>query len=185
MPDKKTFLQQFWSNKKMIGSMRPSSRFLTEKMLENVNFNTSKVIVELGPGTGVFTKKIVEKMAPDAKLLVFELNDNFYNFLKSTIIDDRVILIHDSAEKVQEYLTMHNLHAADEIISSLPFANFPDELRENIISKCYECIGEKGKFIQFQYSTQLKNYLKMLYKEVNITFTPLNFPPAFVYTCKK
>ena len=83
MTEKKTFLKQFLKEKKMVGSIRPSSRFLTEKMLENVDFNSAKVIVELGPGTGVFTKKIIEKMAEDAVLLVFELNDNFFNLLKS------------------------------------------------------------------------------------------------------
>ncbi|MCE2743089.1 MAG: methyltransferase [Fluviicola sp.] len=185
MPEKKTFLKQFWKEKKMVGSIRPSSRFLTEKMLENVDFNSAKVIVELGPGTGVFTKKIIEKMAEDAVLLVFELNDNFFTLLKSSINDKRVILIHDSAEKIDEYLMMNNLHAADTVISSLPFANFPEELRDSIISKSHSALSNSGKFIQFQYSIQSKKILKDIYSSVSISFTPLNFPPAFVYTCIK
>lgn len=185
MQEKKTFLQQFWKEKKMVGSIRPSSRFLTEKMLENVDFNSTKVIVELGPGTGVFTRKIIEKMTQDTTLLVFELNDNFFNLLKGSINDKRVILIHDSAEKIDEYLMMNNLHAADLIVSSLPFANFPEELRDNIIKKSHNSLAKKGKFIQFQYSTQSKKILKNIYSNVKISFTPLNFPPAFVYTCEK
>ena len=185
MPEKKTFLKQFLKEKKMVGSIRPSSRFLTEKMLENVDFNSVKVIVELGPGTGVFTEKIIEKMADDAILLVFELNDNFFNLLKSTINDKRVILIHDSAEKIDEYLMLNNLHKADTVISSLPFANFPVELRDSIISKSHQVLSNSGKFIQFQYSIQSKKILKDIYSSVSISFTPLNFPPAFVYTCIK
>jgi len=97
MPEKKGFLKQFWKEKKMVGAMAPSSRFLAKKMLKNIDFNSEKVIVELGPGTGVFTKEIIQKMAPDAHLLVFELNDNFYKALKKSIHDERVILIHDTA----------------------------------------------------------------------------------------
>ena len=55
---KKSFLKSFWAEKKMVGSMTPSSRFLMDKMLKNIDFKKSKLIVELGPGTGVFTEKI-------------------------------------------------------------------------------------------------------------------------------
>ncbi|MBI1837924.1 MAG: phospholipid methyltransferase [Flavobacteriia bacterium] len=185
MAEKKTFLKQFWKEKKMVGSIRPSSRFLTEKMLENVDFQNSKVIIELGPGTGVFTKKIIESMSADTVLLVFELNDNFHALLHNEIKDPRVILIHDSAEKIDQYLMMNNLHAADVIISSLPFANFPEDLRDRIIQKSFSSLAPKGLFVQFQYSTQSKKILKNIFKDVSISFTPLNFPPAFVYTCKK
>jgi phospholipid N-methyltransferase len=185
MTEKKTFLKQFLKEKKMVGSIRPSSRFLTKKMLENIDFNYAKVIVELGPGTGVFTKKIIEKMAEDAILLVFELNDNFFNLLKSSINDKRVILIHDSAEKIDEYLKINNLHEADTVISSLPLANFPVELRDSIVSKSHQVLSNSGKFIQFQYSIQSKKILKLTYSSVSISFTPLNFPPAFIYTCVK
>ena len=86
----------------MIGSVRPSSSFLAEKMLKHIDFNTDKIIVELGPGTGVFTEKIIAKMGVDSKLLVFELNKTFIRNLRKTIKDDRVILINDSAEKIEE-----------------------------------------------------------------------------------
>lgn len=185
MAKKQTFLKQFLENKKMIGSVRPSSRFLAEKMLENIDFSNAKILVELGPGTGVFTKKIIDQMASDAILLVFELNDNFYSILKNTISDSRVHFIHDSAEKIEEYLMLHNLHHSDVIISSLPFANFPDNLRDSIINKSHDSLSEDGLFIQFQYSTQSKKILKTVFSDVDISFTPLNFPPAFIYTCKK
>ena len=74
MPSKRSFLKQFLKEKKMVGSMTPSSRFLAAKMLENVNLETAEVIIELGPGTGVFTEKIISKLSPNARLLVFELN---------------------------------------------------------------------------------------------------------------
>lgn len=185
MPDKKSFLKQFWKEKKMVGAMAPSSRFLAKKMLENIDFSQAKVLVELGPGTGVFTDKILEKMAPDAVLLVFELHDAFCIQLQNRISDKRVHIIHDSAEKIEEYLVKHELGKADVVISSLPLANFPQELRNSILQASHKSLTEVGKYIQFQYSLQSKKHIKKVFNEVSIDFTPLNFPPAFVYTCNK
>ena len=46
-------------------------------MLENIDFQKVKTIVELGPGTGIFTDEIIERLGKDAQLFVFELNDIF------------------------------------------------------------------------------------------------------------
>ena len=62
----------------MVGSVVPSSKFLSRKMLDHLNFKQAKLVVELGPGTGVFTQRIIEKLDEESKLLVIELNDAFY-----------------------------------------------------------------------------------------------------------
>jgi phospholipid N-methyltransferase len=185
MPEKRSFIKQFWKEKKMVGAMAPSSRFLAQKMLQHIDFKEARVLIELGPGTGVFTDRILEKMHPDAKLLVFELNDNFCNALKKRITDPRAVIIHDSAEKIEEYLEKYALGKADVVISSLPLANFPAALRQSILDASHRSLKNVGKYVQFQYSLQSKKHIKNTFDEVNIDFTPLNFPPAFVYTCKK
>jgi phospholipid N-methyltransferase len=185
MPKKRSFIKQFWKDKKMVGSVRPSSRFLAEKMLKNIDFKNDKIIIELGPGTGVFTDKIIERMASDAILLVFELNKTFIRNLKKKIKDERVIFINDSAEKIKEYLEINNLNKADIILSSLPLSNFPLQLKETIIENSHDSLHDSGKFIQFQYSLNSKKMFKSIFNRVSITFTLLNFPPAFVYTCEK
>lgn len=185
MAKKRSFIKQFLKDRKTVGALRPSSRFLASKMLENVDFKSSKIIVELGPGTGVFTEKIIERMADDAKLLVFELNQNFIRTLRKKIKDKRVVFIYDSAEKIEEYLHKYNFEKADVIISSLPLFNFPQELREVIIQNSHKMLKKSGKYIQFQYSTQAKKLLEATFDKVSLAFTPLNFPPAFIYTCDK
>lgn len=184
MPSKSAFLKQFWKDKS-VGAMTPSSKFLGEKMIENVDFKKSKVIVELGPGTGVFTDQIISKMEKDAILFVFELNEEFYSHLAKRINDERVHIIHDTAEKIEEYLQKEGLSNADVIISSLPLAMFSKELRSSVLSASKNALKEDGIYIQFQYSLQAKSLLKKVFKNVTIRFTPLNFPPAFIYTCSK
>ena len=59
MSEKKSFIAHFLKERKMVGAMAPSSKFLAKKMLARIAFDQAKVIVELGPGTGVFTQRII------------------------------------------------------------------------------------------------------------------------------
>jgi phospholipid N-methyltransferase len=167
----------------MVGAVAPSTRFLADKMLKNIDFESTKVIIELGPGNGVFTEIMLERMAPDAKLYVFELNDEFYNHVSNRINDPRAHIIHDSAENIADHVKENG--AADVVVSSLPLMVFPEELRANVVNAAHKSLHSKGKYIQFQYSLQSKRYLQGIFKDVNIQFTIRNLPPAFVYTCQK
>lgn len=179
---KRSFLKQFWKDRQMVGAISPSTRFLGEKMLENIDFEKVDTLVELGPGTGVFTEMIMKRLKPDAKLYVFELNDEFYKTLNDKIQDNRVQIIHDSAEFISKYT---NGHQVDVIVSSLPLMVFPESLRKKIVAEAYDVLDKNGKYVQFQYSLQSKKLLESTYKKVSIRFTLKNFPPAFVYTCSK
>lgn len=185
MATKRNFLRQFFKDRKMVGAVSPSTRFLGEKMLENIDFDNAKSLVELGPGTGVFTDIIIERMRKDAKLLVFELNNEFYESLNARINDSRVQIIHDSAENIAKYLPEEEQTKQDAVISSLPLMVFPAELRQAVVKAAYSSLKSKGTYVQFQYSLQSKKFLESVYESVKITFTVKNFPPAFVYTCKK
>ena len=188
MPAKKTkrnFLKQFIKERRVVGAVNPSTKALGEKMIENIDFKKSKLLVELGPGTGVFTDVIIDRMDKDAKLLVFELNDNFFESLHARINDPRVQVIHDSAEHVHKYLNESEQKSVDAVISSLPLTVFPDKLRHAVLDEAFTCLKDDGVYTQFQYSLQAKKLLEARYKNVSIKFTLKNFPPAFVYTCLK
>lgn len=183
MVTKRSFIKQFFKDRQMVGAVSPSTRFLGEKMVENIDFSTAKLLIELGPGNGVFTDIIMERMAPDAKLLVFELNDEFFESLKARIDDPRVQLIHDSAEFLEKYL--EEGEKMDCVVSSLPLMVFPEKLRMNVVNASYDVLKPKGQYMQFQYSLQSKKLLESIYSSVSVKFTIKNFPPAFVYTCRK
>ena len=183
MTAKRNFIKQFFKNKNMVGAISPSSKFLGKKMLSNIDFNSAKVIIELGPGTGVFTDLIIQRMAPDAKLLVFELNDNFHESLAARINDPRVHVFHESAANIHSQLNKDE--QADVIVSSLPLMVFSEELRNSVISESYQTLKDDGTYVQFQYSLQSKKLLEAIYKRVSVSFTFKNIPPAFVYKCTK
>lgn len=184
MEKKRYFIKQFFKEKKMVGAVSPSSKYLMRKMLSNINFNSAKVIVEFGPGTGVFTREIVKKMSADCKLVVFELHELFFNKLHAEFKNTpSVIIRNESAESIGEILKEFNLGEADYIISSLPLANFPNELIQTILGNSSAYLKTNGKYIQFQYSLTSKKYLQEHFNSVQINFTARNLPPAFIYTC--
>lgn len=181
----RVFIKQFLKDKQMVGAISASSKYLGEKMIKNIDFAKDKVIVELGPGTGVFTDLLIERLAEDAILFVFELNDQFFEKLKERIHDKRVVLIHDTAENISKHLNAHGYEQADIVLSSLPLAMFSKELRNSVLTASKNGLKKEGTYIQFQYSLQARGLLKGLYKKVKISWTPLNVPPAFVYACKQ
>ena len=181
----KAFIKEFWKDKKMIGSMVPSSKYLAAKMLDHIPFKNTKLIIELGPGTGIFTEKIIQKLDVTTQLIVLELNSEFYQELKAKICHTNVHIKEASADKIGEIMLELGFEKADIIISSLPRANFTAKLRNSILEVVKESLNENGSFIQFQYSLNAYKNLKQLFPVVKLNFTALNFPPAFVYTCSK
>lgn len=179
-----TFINEFFKNKSEIGAVAPSSKYLRRKMNGGINFDSATCIVEFGPGTGIFTHEIIQKMRKDCFLLIFETNQNFYEKLKTEINDERVLVLNDSAELVHEKLVELGFTKTDYIISSLPLTVFPKEVKENILKNSKKSLKKDGKYIQFQYSLNALKMLKGTFQEVSLSFTFLNVPPAFVYTCK-
>jgi phospholipid N-methyltransferase len=181
---KKYFIKQFFKEKKMVGAVSPSSKFLMRKMLSNINFKKARLIIEFGPGTGVFTREIAQRMNPECKLIVFELHDAFFTKLSEEFQDNpSVLLRNESAENISIALNEKNLNGIDVIISSLPLANFPRELIHSILSNGVSNLTKDGKFIQFQYSLSAKKHFQDHFNSVQINFTARNLPPAFIYTC--
>lgn len=177
------FFKQYLSEKKVVGAVAPSSRFLCKKMLAKIDFSKDLVIVEYGPGTGVFTEEIIKRMTPNSALYVFELNEVFYDSLVTRIKDPRVKIFHESAEKSEYFLNKDNYHHADFVLSSLPLAVIPKPVKAQILKVSEKILADQGMYVQFQYSLNAKKMLKGHFRKMNIAFTPINVPPAFVYYC--
>lgn len=177
------FLFKFFCYPKQIGSIAPSSKYLAKKMIESVKWNEINSAAELGAGTGAITRYIQEITSGQAiKVLLFEKDDYMRNALEkqypeySCYTDCRELLNSLKSEKIDQL---------DCIISGLPFFNFPQNLRDIFIEQIQLSLKEKGVFIAFQYSTQMKKQLGEWFEIEAIKFVPLNVPPAFIYVCRK
>ncbi len=152
-------------------------------MLEPIDFKKVKCIVEFGPGTGSITNELLNHMPKDAVLLAFEINDDFCKMLEQ-INDPRIKIISDTAENLETYLHENNFDKVDYIISSLPLAMIPNSVVKNILTVVKKVLSPAGAFVQYQYSLNAYKKLKNTFKKVDVNFTPINIPPAFIFVCK-
>lgn len=183
MGDNLLFFKNFLTNPAAIGSVIPSSPFLVNTLLDGLDFQAARVVVEFGPGTGVFTEELVKRLHPDAKLLCIELMEEFYAELKGRYTDPRVIMVHGSAADVVKHLEAHGLGRADYVVSGLPFTSLPEELRHEILQNTATALKPGGRFLLYQYSTFLMKHLRTYFKAIQTRWTPLNVPPAFSFYC--
>ncbi|MEQ6123528.1 rRNA adenine N-6-methyltransferase family protein [Pseudotenacibaculum sp. MALMAid0570] len=185
MTNRYNFFKIAIKNIKTSGTITPSSRFLAKKMLRKIDFSKAEIIVELGPGNGKITKKILSKLNSKAKLICFEINDHFYNELKK-IEHSQLIVLNKSAETVKEELEKLGYSKSCHIVSSLPLTNIPDAISQSILHNSYASLEENGTFVQYQYTpTYFKKLKKVFHKGMTLDFEVLNVPPAFIYRCKK
>ncbi len=165
------FIKQSIIHPRRTGAIVPSSKNLAQAMLQSVDFSQAKHIVELGPGTGVVTRLILQRMRKDARLTVIELNPVFCQNLKS-INDYRMTIINGDVR----YMSVGK---ADYVISSLPLNGFHKAERLQVI---HSIKNMTKKYIQFHYSSYGEKYLKEHFSGVTKKWVVKNIPPAIVYT---
>lgn len=176
------FLQTFIRKPKEIGSVWPSSSFLTRKMVGPISWNEVDAIAELGSGTGAITRELRLHVSEKANVFLFEkdkkmmenLQEEFPEFLCST-----------NAVHLVNIINQHGVQQLDCVLSGLPFFNFSTELRKSLLNQVFESLKPGGYFIAFQYSLQMKRHISERFDIERIYYVPLNFPPAFVYVCRK
>lgn len=173
------FIKGFIKNWKEVGSVIPSSRFLVNKMIEPIDFKKAKIIVELGPGLGCFTNKILEMMREDARLMIFETSSDFCRELRKNE-DSRLTVLNVSALDMAYH--MKDVRA-DYVISGIPLSTLTEDSRLVLLKAIKNILSKEGVYVQFQYSLGAYKKLKLLFNKVILNFTPLNAPPAFVYQC--
>lgn len=186
MNTKAAFFKESIKTIKTTGTITPSSKFLINKMLNEIDFDKNNIIVELGAGNGIITNQLLTKINKNSKLICFEINNEFYNHL-SLINDQRLTIFNSSAEKIKLELLKIGIENVDYIISSIPLTILPKNISQNILNLSRSILKNNGVFIQYLYSFNFVKFFKNIYGNSNVivNFEILNIPPAFIYKCKK
>ncbi|WP_133273450.1 class I SAM-dependent methyltransferase [Hymenobacter radiodurans] len=174
---------------KHVASFTPTSGFAIRKLCRKIDFNKRNVIVEYGPGTGVFTRYFLAHLTPDSILILIERNKDFVHIIKESIQDPRLIIFHESAENIEQILLHCNEQQADYIVSGIPFSFLQKSLRELIIRNSYKCLKEGGSFLGYQTFFQidrfLKDHLDCEFNKVQTEICVLNVPPLKIFEAIK
>ena len=177
-----SFLLEWIKNPLVTASVLPSSERLARKMVKGLDAGIGTVI-ELGPGTGVFTRQLLACGIPEQNLVLIELNRKFSQKLQTTYPTATVI------NGAAEALPRLHLKQAGAVISGLPFLSMRDKQIDAILHGAFEVLQTNGVFIQFTYGYKcpVKPYILQnhgLIAERN-SFVLNNFPPASVYHIRK
>ncbi len=168
------YILRFLSSPRTMGSIVSSSRWLCNAMLESVDFNKKISVVELGAGSGVITKKILNRLTEDSILHAFEIDVYFQDSLLE-INDPRLCVHRESAE----YISLE----CDAVISGIPFLSIDRCIGIRILESIRASLSNDGVFIMFQYTTKFESILSIYFNwHRKVVF--FNIPPSFVYYCK-
>jgi len=187
-----TFIKQAVLSRKTTGAVVPSSSKLSKAIVKYSNIPKSKVVVELGAGTGVITKQIVKKLNSDTTFFAVELNEQFAEITRECCPG---ATIHNGcATEIAKFLGLHGHTHCDTIISGLPWASFPHALQRNILKSVTSSLAPGGEFITFAYlganylpaGKRIRRLLEKNFSRVDKTKVIWqNVPPAFIYHCVK
>jgi phospholipid N-methyltransferase len=177
------FARNFLKSPTMLGSVVPSSPFLVNDMMSQVDWERARVLVEYGPGVGTFTREILKRMRPDAVLVAIELNTDFVEYLGNHVRDPRFRVVQGSAARVRSVLSEQSLSPADYIISSLPYLNMTDSLRREILEESRLALKAEGSLLLFQYTRTILPYLESSFSSVKLNFQLFNILPALIFRC--
>jgi phospholipid N-methyltransferase len=175
------FLRGFVKHPVMVGSVVPSSDRLIRKMLGPVDWANCKLFVEYGPGVGTFCRPILERMAPDARLVAIDTNPDFIRYLNGTIGDSRFAAVHGSAADVEQIVRAHGFDQADYVLSGLPFSTLPPGVGPAIAAATQRVIRPGGAFLVYQFSPKVRDFLAPHFGRIDHDMEWWNVPPAQLY----
>jgi len=175
------FFRQFLKAPGSIGSIIPTSPVAIRALLDPVDWSEAKCVVEYGPGTGVFTRALLARLGPDARLIAIDTNPDFTAYLRQAIHDPRLILIDGNAANVETILAVHGFTHADYVISGLPFSTIPQQVVQNILDATARAIRPGGAFLVYQYSLGILPRLASRFARVDLGRAWRCIPPARLF----
>ncbi len=177
------FARNFFKHPRMLGSIIPSSSFLVQRLLERVDWQRARVVVEYGPGVGTITRELLHRMPPDSTLVVLETNQDFVDFLEQSLPDPRLQVIKGSAETIQAELARLGLPAADYVLAGIPFSTMPATSRESVLTRSLDALSPQGSMLIYQFSSRVLPDLRRVFSKVECDFELFNVLPARLYYC--
>lgn len=175
------FFSGFLKHPVMVGSIIPSSPMLIDKMLKPVDWASTKLFVEYGPGVGTFCRPVLEKLAPDAMLIAIDTNPDFVSYLRDEIPDPRFKVVNGSAADVGRIVRDHGFAHADYILSGLPFSTLPAGVGPRIASETATILRPGGAFLVYQFSPRVRDFIAPHFERIDHGFEFWNVPPAQLY----
>jgi phospholipid N-methyltransferase len=190
--DTALFVREFVRHPLHTAAVAPSSAALAAAMTAPLPTAGEPVVVELGPGTGAFTRAIQERTDGRVRHIAVELNPGWAQLL--TQRHPQVDVVLGDARELPALLAERGITAVDAVVSGLPWVAYsPGPDGRGLHAVITEALAPDGVFTQFAYTwtrwapparRQLAD-LRAHFGEVTISPAVWrNLPPAVVYRAR-
>lgn len=180
-----SFFRAWLASPLRVASVVPSSEALAQAITAEVDPKAGPVL-ELGPGTGVFTRALLARGVAPEDLTLIEASAQFAEKLVHEFPDVRVLAL-DATQLVEAQLyTGKPLHA---VISGLPLLSMKKEEIIAVLEGAFHYLKPDGCLYQFTYgpvspvSEETLQGLRLT--ATRISYTVRNLPPASVYRIRR
>jgi phosphatidylethanolamine/phosphatidyl-N-methylethanolamine N-methyltransferase len=152
--DHREFFRQFRTQFQTTGAIAPSSRRLARAMTRYVASERGPArILEVGPGTGAVTRRIVALLQPDDRLDMVELNEAFASRLEQRFQSEPGF--QRAADRARIHVcgieSFESESPYDFIVSGLPFNNFSPAFVGRVLDVFFNFLAPGGVLSFFEY----------------------------------
>jgi phosphatidylethanolamine/phosphatidyl-N-methylethanolamine N-methyltransferase len=168
-----------------VGAVMPSSSALADAITAEISPATAPVI-ELGPGTGMFTRALLARGVPEESLALVEYGSDFARLLQFRFPRARTLWMDAARLKDVELFCGAR---AGAVVSGLPLLSMSPKKVIAILEASFEHLRPEGAFYQFTYGPRCPVPRALLdrlgLKATRLGWTLANFPPAAVYRIRR
>ena len=177
LSDRTVFFAGFLDNPGMVGAVAPTSPQTIAAMLAPVRWEDCRVFVEYGPGVGTFTRPVLDRLGPGARLVAIDTSARYVAHLRATIDDPRLVTVQGSAAEGEAILAGQGLDRADYVLSGLPFATLPPGVGEDIAAATHRVLREGGAFLAYQFALAVHRAMARHFTRIDRAVCWRNLPP--------
>jgi phospholipid N-methyltransferase len=164
-----------------VAAVAPSGDSLARLMTKQIDPSDGPVL-ELGAGTGVFTRALVARGVRECDLTLVEYGSDFMRVLQHRFPQARVLWMDASQLGSYDLFLGANVGA---VVSGLPLLTMSPRKVMSILSGAFSHMRSTGSFYQFTYGPRCPVPRPILdrlgLKAVRLGGTVRNIPPASVY----
>jgi phosphatidylethanolamine/phosphatidyl-N-methylethanolamine N-methyltransferase len=172
------FFRRWLANPLQMGSIVPSSSALCRRVAQHAQCGPDELVVELGAGTGVISRALLDSGLPAHRLVLVEIVPDMADHLRQALPGVKVVtgdardlpaLLHGTAQRV------------GAVICGVPLVLLPLAEQRRFVS-AFRAVGPQCGFLHYSYCvTSPISARRLALQARRLSWTPLNFPPASVW----
>ena len=173
--------REFARSPHSVGSAFPASHWLVETLLAPVDWSQIRTVIELGPGTGRFTRALLCRLPPDARLVAIDNSKGFIHSLVDNVADDRLVPAHGDAQDLEAIAHRLGFDRVDAVISGIPFSTLPHAGGRKIINSIRTMLAPDGQLLAYQMRRALEPLMAESFNCIHSAMEWRSLPPCHLY----